>query len=183
MVSVPSHLATWAVPEEIPTDEYISQIALRCPCGNNRLQILHPGAVQECRGQVYPGMLEVDGRQYFLVAAKCVACGNSLLIFDNDLHGWTGVIQRDQERASAPRPPLQAWQCFRCGAAEHRGAVRYTLPGESDFEYGLRGEFKNRIHADFPNAAREDVFVWIGMDLWCCACGLFTWLWFEAETM
>ena len=183
MSSIPFHLASWAIPEECHTDGYIFQIAVVCPCGSSRLEICHPGTIQLSNGQAFTGCFVDDNGHYFRVTAKCVACGNGLLIFDNDFHGWSGRIQPNRRRTATSRPTLRPWCCHACGAVEHRSVVRYTLPGESDCEQAQRGEYVKGNHGDFANAQRADLFVWIGMDISCCACGSFTWLWFEAETM
>jgi hypothetical protein len=83
--------------------------------------------------------------------------------------------QPDQTKVAIPRPQLHPWGCVRCGEEEHTAAVRYVLHSPDDFDFGVR---RKR-----PTARREDAFVWFGMDATCCRCRLFTWLWFEYETM
>jgi hypothetical protein len=53
--------------------------------------------------------------------------------------------------------------------------MRHVLPAVEEYESAIRREH--------PHAAWADAFVWVGADIECCRCGLFTWLLFEVETM
>jgi hypothetical protein len=177
VAEVPTHLADWAVPEEIPTDGFIFQVRLRCTCGNGRFRLLHPGGIQQnpAWGEhvAYPAGATVGGRRFFLVRAACVGCGRDKLLIDVDLHGRLAIVAADPEQVAASRPPLQLWKCVRCGGEEHAAVARYTLHCQEDFDFDVRPKC--------PDARREDAFVWFGMDTTCCRCGLFTWLWTECE--
>jgi hypothetical protein len=177
VVEVPTHLADWAVPEVIPTDGFTFQVRLRCPCGGERLRLLHPGGMHWHPNKVeaFAVCVTVGGRPFFLVRAECARCGRSKLIFDADLHGRTSIVEHDPARAADPRPPLLPWACVRCGCGEHAAFARYVLHCPEDFDLGVR--------AKCPDARREDAFVWFGMDTTCHQCGLFTWLWAEHETL
>jgi hypothetical protein len=177
LAEIPAHLLDWAVPEEIPTDGFIFQFRLRCPCGGGRLRLLHPGEIHRHPEKefAYPVGVTVAGQSFFLIRAECVECDRTKLVFDADIHGRTAVVQHDPVKAAAPRPQLLPWGCVRCAGEEHTAAVRYVLHHPHDFDFGVRPKC--------PTAKREDAFVWIGMDATCCRCGLFTWLWFEYETL
>jgi hypothetical protein len=177
VAGVPTHLVDWAVPEEIPTDGFIFQVRLRCPCGGERLRLLHPGGIHHHpeKEVAYAVGVTVGGQPFFLSRAECVGCGRSKLVFDADIHGRAAIVEHDSAKAAAPRPQLQSWGCVRCGGEEHTAGVRYVLHCPEDFDFGVRPKC--------PTAKREDAFVWFGMDATCCRCGLFTWLWVEYEML
>jgi hypothetical protein len=177
VTDVPSHLADWAIPEVIPTDGFIFQVRLRCPCGGERFRLLHTGGIQRhpSWGEHVAFMVETEvaGRRFFIVRVACVDCGCDKLVIDVDVHGWTALVAPDPDQTAAPRPPVRPWLCVRCGEAEHAAVARYTLECPEEFDGGVRSKC--------PRASREDAFVWFGMDTTCCRCGLFTWLWVEYE--
>jgi len=182
VTDIPSHLVGWTVPEVIPTDGFIFQVRLRCPCGSGRFWLLHPGGVQYSwqppkreRLVGYPTGAILGGRTFFLIQAVCAECAGSWLLFDIDFHGRTAIVSRNPEQQAAPRPPLTPWGCVQCGGEEHAAVARYTLHCPEDFDVDIRPKC--------PDAQREDAFVWFGVDIECCRCGSFTWLWVECEML
>jgi hypothetical protein len=93
VAEIPGHLVDWAVPEEIPTDGFIFQVRLRCPCGGGRLRLLHPGEIHHHPEKefAYPVGVTVGGQSFFLIRAECVECGRTKLVFDADIHGRTAI--------------------------------------------------------------------------------------------
>lgn len=175
MAEIPTHLADWADLEE--TDGYIFRARLRCPCGDGRVRLWHPGGIwyNPRMPLAHPTDITVDGRRFFLVRAECVGCERDRLVIDVDIHGCSGIVERNPDQAAAPRPPLRPWSCIRCGGEEHTAAVEYTLLGQEDFDDSVRTRF--------PEVRREDAFIWLGIDTTCVRCGLFTRLWTECELL
>ncbi len=174
MSVIPSHLANWSVIEEIPTDGYLHQVALRCPCGSDHFQLSYSGAVDEHQGTPYPTGIRIADGYHFLAAVKCKKCGGECCVYDWGIHGCTGLRGWHRVPTTFAKPATRQWNCMRCGTAEHRAVIRYTLLPEE--------EYQQFIHPKYPATIRADAFVWVGMDIRCCGCDLFTWLWFESET-
>lgn len=179
MADVPSHLIGWTVSEEVETDGSLFQMRLCCPCGSQHFRLLHPGpwswktsrSGDELEG--YPIGIVVDGHGFFLIRAVCIQCQTDRLVIDGGLHGRLAFVEPDLEQQMAPRPPLHSWRCVKCEAEEHSAVVRYVVHCPEDFAHDVQSRC--------PGARREDAFVWFGMDIECCRCGWFSWLWVEAE--
>jgi hypothetical protein len=174
MSDVPSHLTAWGILDESHSERYGRLIAIRCPCGSDRLILSHSGSVYEHRGQPLPLGVKIGDWYDFIVYATCAACSRQQCLFECGLHGWTGLLGLDGRRPAGQMPAPKTWHCSGCGSVEHRGAMQYTLPAEEDFEYA--------VLPTHPMASWADAFVWLGMDITCYQCGLYTCLWFEAET-
>lgn len=121
-----------------------------------------------------PCTIEIDGRYFFLIKAKCISCDEEHLLFDADFHGWEGFVCHDPEQASLPRPPLTSWKCPGCGSSEHSASIEIETQGKEDFVTETDGEFAEDL---WP-----DAFTWFDMSITCCDCGQRIDQWVSYET-
>ena len=172
---VPSHLVGSVRPKDAAVDEAALDAEVVCGCGSRRFDLLYPGQTQEYRGERIPCTAKINGHFFFLVKARCTACGRDHLLLDKDLHGWNGFVCRDEAQASAPRPPLAPWECLACGKGEHEASVRIDTEGREDFVEETDGEIDEER---WP-----DGFGWFSMSITCAGCGKHTPEWVSYETM
>lgn len=160
---VPSHLRGLVEPLDSTIDEESLSARIRCPCGDDSLELLYPGQTHEYGGEIIPCTAEVDGRFFFVLKSRCTGCGREHLLLDADFHGWNGLVCHDADQAALARPPLVPWTCQSCGETRHRGLVHIQTQGKDDFVAEAGEEFD---HSRWP-----DAFGWFSLDLTCCKCG------------
>lgn len=109
------------------------------------------------------GHAEIDGHFFFIVAARCTACGTERVLLDADFHGWNGFICRDPASAALRRPPLIPWRCTACQGTAHQGAIVISGEGKEDFVLEAGPEYDHgRWH---------DAFGWFSLRSTCVGCG------------
>lgn len=175
MMPIPSHLRGLAVPLDSAIDEKPLVAAVQCACSERRFQFLYPGQTHLYNGQKVPCTAEINGRYFFLVAARCITCSTDNLLLDVDFHGWNGFICHDDEQAALPRPTLTAWPCEACGYLAHTGFITIQTEGRHDFIAEVGDEFDSER---WP-----DGFGWFSMSLTCCRCNLTSVELVSCETM
>jgi hypothetical protein len=104
------------------------QGAIRCPCGSYTHALLYVGNRTERNGQPRLELIEVQGHYLIAIAAKCTACAQEHLLFDDRFHGWNGYVCGSEEEREMPRPPWLEWHCHHCDAAPQK--LTLTLQGE-----------------------------------------------------
>ncbi len=172
---VPSHLASFVRPKDPAIDESTLDAEVVCGCGSRCFELMYPGQTHEYRGELIPDVAQVNDRFFFLIKARCTACGRNLALFDKDFHGWDGFVCHDPAQASIPRPALIPWKCLSCGRTEHEASVQVQTEGRQDFVEVTDGEFDEE---SWP-----DGFGWFSMSITCTGCGKRTAEWVSYETM
>jgi hypothetical protein len=175
MMPAPTHLNGWILPSSDTIDEENFSGRVLCPCGCEEIQLYYPGQTQEYKGQEVPCTAEINGKFFFLVKAKCSACGNEKILFDADFHGWDGYVCHDSGQADLPRPDLITWNCQSCNSSIHNVQINIETQGKQDFIDETDGEF--------PEDRWVDGFSWIDFDIKCKECGAATKQWVSYETM
>ena len=162
-VPVPTHLRHFVAPLDRPVEEGIVRVSFRCPCGETRFELRYPGQTHEWDGREIPCDALIGQHHFFLLEARCVACGRDHLLLDTDFHGWNGLLCHDPEQAALPRPPLVVWGCRGCGGVSHSGVI--TISTESkESTLGEAGD-------DIDPERWYDAFGWFSLDLICSKCG------------
>jgi hypothetical protein len=175
MRPLPKHLRGVAVPRSAVVDEGPLDADVRCPCGGAAFELLYPGATHEYRGERIPCTKQVGDQFFFMIKAKCVACGRTHLLFDKDFHGWGGYVGHDELQAALPRPELEPWKCSACGGIAHGATVNVQGEGRADFVENA-GE-------GFDADTWPDGFSWFGMSVHCKSCRKDTPVWVGYETV
>jgi len=177
MMPVPTHLNGLAVAKDTRLDESPLEAWVRCPCGGDMFTVLYPGKTVMHEGRQYAAAVAIGENSFFLIRARCVACGVVHLLFDADFHGWNGWICHCPEQAALSRPPLVPWCCPRCDGDVHRASVRVYSEGRADFaRYAA-------VNSLFPVAQWADGFGWFDVCTECARCGLALDPWATWETM
>jgi hypothetical protein len=175
MMPVPTHLRDCVVPSSSKVDEKPLKARVQCPCGGKRFHLLYPGQTQRHDGKKFPCVAKIKKTFFFLIKAKCTACGKEHLLLDKDFHGWNGLVCHDPKQAKLPRPPLVPWKCLACGELAHTARVEINAEGKQDFIEETDGEF---------DADRwPDGFGWFALSIQCTGCGVKTGEWAGYETM
>jgi DNA-directed RNA polymerase subunit RPC12/RpoP len=175
MMPVPTHLKGCVVPGSAKVDETPLKAKVECPCGGKTFHLLYPGQTHEYDAKATPRVAQIKKKFFFVIKAKCAACGKEHLLLDKDFHGWNGFVCHDAAQAKLPRPPLVAWKCLKCGELEHKAGVVIQTEGKQDFVEETDGE----IDEDrWP-----DGFGWFTMSIQCTQCGAKTPEWVSYETM
>jgi len=174
MMPAPTHLCDWLVPGAAGVDGSDLTGRLRCPCGSEEVELFYPGETRFRAGDRYPCALEIEGHRFFLVRARCPACGVERLLFDRDLHGWNGIVRRDAEGAALPRPELVVWRCTRCGATKQVVTIEIRTAGRDSFVEAVEGRL--------PEERWPDAFGRIRISLRCTECDKITEDWVSCET-
>jgi hypothetical protein len=169
---VPSHLAGWVGPAEVE-DDWVTA-AVRCPCGNERMEFHYTGIVETPRGEVVPKTVEAGGVWFFLVKCVCEQCRQEHVLFDNLCHGHDGFVYHNPEKAALPRPPLHLLQCPKCRAAAHQGKV--TIISDFKERYFEEGDAKRCGMERWP-----DAYGCFAMGVTCCDCDHQTPGWIDYE--
>jgi hypothetical protein len=170
---IPSHLAGWVGPAEVD-GEWISA-NIRCPCGNDRMELHTTGFVETPGGELVPKTVEADGVFFFLVKCVCVKCRQEHFLFDNLCHGHDGLVYHNPKKAALPRPPLNLLRCPKCEATEHQGEV--TIVSDFKDRYFKEGDAKTCGPERWP-----DAYGCFAMGVTCCGCGHQTPGWIDYET-
>jgi hypothetical protein len=163
MMPVPTHLKGLVVPREEAIDEKPLDADVRCPCGDEKFELLYPGQTHEYGGKTVPCVAQIGERFFLVLKARCAACSREHLLLDADLHGWNGFVCHVPEQAATERPPLMPWGCRGCGERVHTGVMHIQTQGKQDF-IDEAGE-------DFDADRWPDAFGWFSLDLTCCRCG------------
>lgn len=172
-IPVPSHLVGWVAQEDFR--EKVLRAAVRCPCGNERLEFRYPGVTQLVDGRPFPCSAEIGKVWFFLIQVACPDCHSEHVLFDNHFHGCDGFLNPESEERTLPRPQLWTWRCLECGSALHTGKLGVVLDYEDRyFEYGYADQFGDE---HWP-----DAFGWFSMGIRCCGCGHDTPVWVDFET-
>src|SRR3984893_2212199 len=93
MMPVPSHLQGLVVPLDSAIDEEALSAGVRCPCGDERFELLDPGHTHKHERETIPCTAEIDGKFFFVLKSRCVGCAREHLLFDKDFHGWDGTVE------------------------------------------------------------------------------------------
>jgi len=165
---LPTHLAACseALTTESPGEAHGS---LRCPCGGVSFEILHHdrGREEGARGPV----ATVSGDVHeFVIAARCVRCAMSHLIFDARVHGYDALLGDAPGKRPESRPAMETWTCLKCGGRTHRATFAVQLPDETEIQAMLEEERGGPPKPD----TWYDAFFWFSMGVTCEACGLET---------
>ncbi len=160
---VPSHLFDSVSPKDSVIDESALDAEVICSCGSRQFELQYPGQTHEYRGEQTPCTALVGGQFFFVIKARCSACGHEHLLFDKDFHGWDGFVCHDETQASEPRPPLTPWHCVTCGKSQHEASVQIHAQGREDFVAETDGEI--------DEARWPDAFDCFGMSITCIGCG------------
>ena len=172
---LPKHLQECVITKESKSDEKPLIGKIKCKCGSESFELLYPGQMHDYEGEMIPCDLEIDGRFFFLIKAKCHQCTKEYMIFDKDFHGWNGLVCHDSEQAAIKRPGLIVWNCTKCNSLIHNAWIRISTLGKKDFIEETEGEFKENL---WP-----DAFDWIYIDVICSNCNKKTDEWVSYETM
>jgi hypothetical protein len=173
MMPTPKHLESILVRDDAKVDETDLSGKLKCTCGSETFSLRYPGKTQGWLNKT-PCTIEIDGKFFFLVKTVCNTCKTEHLIIDQDVHGWNGVICRDEEQRGLPRPPLVDWKCS-CGSVEHKARITIMTQGKTDFVEEAGDEFDENL---WPEA-----FSSLSMDITCAKCGKQNKTWIDVETM
>src|SRR5438270_680843 len=149
MMPLPSHLRNCVLPSEANVDEEPLQGIVKCSCGSECFQLLHPGEIVVRGDRRSPGHLHASRHSFFIITAKCDRCETEHLLFDKVLHGWNGFVCRDPVASKLPRPPLQPWKCLNCESIVHKATVHIGSEGKAGFVEVARGIFEG---TEWPNA-------------------------------
>ncbi len=182
MITVPSHVKECVVirswkPEDETQPEgrgYLTG-SIRCSCGSESFEFLFPGPTHIYKGQEIPVSVDINGTFFFVIRARCAACGKEYSIFDSHYHGWDGFVCHDPVKASLPRPPLVLWHCRTCGGDSHNATIVFMSEGKEDFIEGAGGKFSEDQWMDG--------FGWMDISLTCSTCGRRTEQWVSYEAM
>ena len=131
---------------------------LKCQCGNHIFELLYPKGSDKAE----PSTVEVDGKFFFLLKARCTSCSKEHLVFDADFHGWDGWICHVKKQAELPRPGLIEWKCKKCSSTKHSAVVIISSQGKEDF-IEEAGE-------EFDIERWQDAFDWFTLDIKCEEC-------------
>jgi hypothetical protein len=173
-VAVPTHLSRWLTRTQLlDARRTLLEGAVRCPCGEERLEFQYPGQTHVPGGLPCTVKLEGSAGYWFAIKAVCTACGQECLVFDSDRHGWDAFPCRISA-AEPPAGPLSPWQCRSCGSRAHTGVVRVR--------YDTPEKFLEESQGRYAVERRVDAFGWVEMDLKCCGCGDATEPWVSYET-
>lgn len=175
MMPPPSHLTDWITPDTDKTNDYNFSGTVKCPCGNEHVEVSHPGGTYEEDGVKFPCTFEIAGKFFFLINVKCSACNEETVLFDADFHGWEGYVCHNKKQAALPRPELHLWNCVSCNSTSHQVRLSIQTEGKEDFMIESEGKF--------PEERWVDAFGWIDIDLTCDECGKETKGWVSYETM
>jgi hypothetical protein len=172
-IPIPSHLAGWVTREDFR--EKMLHAAVRCPCGNERLEFRYPGITQLVDGRPFPCIAEIGKVWFFLIQAACPDCRREHVLFDNHFHGCDGFLNPESKERALPRPRLWSWRCLECGFNLHMGNLGVVLDYETAYyDYGYADRFGAK---HWP-----DAFGWFSMGFCCCGCGHKTPVWVDFET-
>jgi DNA-directed RNA polymerase subunit RPC12/RpoP len=172
---VPTHLKKCVIPGSSKIDETALKAKVQCPCRGKVFEMLYPGKTHMFQGKRYPCVAEIKKKFFFLITAKCVACGKEHLLLDKDFHGWDGFVCHDSKQAKLPRPVLVSWKCLECGGLPHKAHVEIQTQGKEDFVSETGGKF--------PTKRWPDGFGWFTLSVECAKCGFKTPEWVSYETM
>jgi ribosomal protein S27E len=175
LMPIPKHLQKCVIPNESKIDESPLIGRIHCSCGSESFELLYHGKAHKSEEELIPCDLEVDGRFFFLIKAKCSQCANEYLIFDKDFHGWNGLVCHDSKQAAIARPELTTWKCTECNSLPHNAWIRISTMGKQDFIEETEGEFEEN---SWPEA-----FDWITINIRCPNCNKKTDEWVSYETM
>src|SRR4051812_20623501 len=159
MMRVPSHRGGFVRPKDSAVDETALDAEVVCRCGSRRFDLLYPGQTHEYRGEQIPCTAQINHHFFFIIKARCTACGRDHLLFDKDFHGWNGFVCHDEAQASLPRPPLVPWECLSCGKTEHEASVQIQTQGREGFVEEAEGEL--------DEDRWPDGFGWFSMSISC----------------
>jgi hypothetical protein len=163
MMPVPTHLIGLVAPHDATPDEEALEATIRCPCSEDKFELLYPGQTQVYQGNPIPCTAQIGDRFFFVLKSRCTTCCREHLLFDKDFHGWDGFVSHDPEQAAQERPPLVPWRCQGCGELRHTGVVHIQTQGRQDFI--------DEAGSDFDANRWRDAFGWISLDLTCAGCG------------
>jgi hypothetical protein len=170
---VPSHLEGWTTLTSVE-DDWV-KLAVRCPCGSERMEFHYPGQTHLVRDEPIPCTVEIGGEWFFLIKAVCRDCRKEHVLFDSHFHGHDGFLFSSRgKKATLPRPPLVPWQCLKCGSVAHTGSVSII----SDYKERY---FEDGYGEEFGPEHWPDAYGCFGMSIACCDCGHKTPGWVDYE--
>jgi len=154
---IPSYLKGILVPIKSKSSENCVQGGLKCQCGNmGEFELLYSGNLKK---DVIKKIKDED----FLVFAKCLKCGSKMLIFNDAVHGWDGVVCHADKKSESLPIDLKTWKCFQCQSESQKISIAISSQGKEDFI--------SEAGPDFNPELWIEAFDWITIDTKCNKCG------------
>ncbi len=95
---------------------------VQCACGERDVLLSTTDAFFEEEGSTRPRTAQWNGEHFFVVNARCSACGKNNILFDANHHGWNAVCVESETKTNE-NPSLVAWKCQACQQEKHRVSI------------------------------------------------------------
>ena len=171
MLPIPQHMKPIFHPLGEKNNEFRVSGELICSCGEGGFELEYVAEVVD--GEIK--VVEIDGRFFLIINARCSTCKKYYTILDKDFHGWNGFVNEGFGNRVSSQPVSRKWHCRQCNHMAHRVQMVIYSKGKEDFLMETEGELNENEWAE--------AFSWISIDLICEKCRLEEKEWINYETM